>query len=488
MGLANRDLALTHHKARDHAHELVGIFRSLAPARRAGLHARRRARAQRAPALGGGPRARGPAHRLRGPAGSPPGARESRADAAEAVPRRGGAAAQPSVRGRRGSEASAARQRLDGRPAATPRARGPRRRARGRPAAPGDRTVMDGAAVVDPGARVDPSAELGSLCLSTRRRRRRRLRRSGWRRAREGADPRGTFAGGPRRRRRGDDPRGGLRRRLRRRSGRGCRVGAGAVIGDHVLLRERAQVGAESVVGHGGAVGAGVVIGRRARIQNNVVLAPGTVVEDDVFCGPNVTTTDNPLTGTTGARAARDAARPRLPDRRRGHRAPGRRRRRGRGRRRGLRRHAARPGAHGESRVPGARRARAVDAAEPASRPRRAVKPTATLPRRSAGADAQLRQRVLHERRARVRTGHALEAEAPVERVASSRRPGRRRSRPIRSGSSRWRCRGLPSGAPGTLQPPSPSSNEVAVVTAPSAVSFASSTNTPRPWTPTSLM
>ncbi len=31
MGVANRDLALKHHKARDHAHELVGVFRSLAP-------------------------------------------------------------------------------------------------------------------------------------------------------------------------------------------------------------------------------------------------------------------------------------------------------------------------------------------------------------------------------------------------------------------------------------------------------------------------
>ncbi len=31
MGVANRDLVLLHHKARDHAHELVGLFRSLAP-------------------------------------------------------------------------------------------------------------------------------------------------------------------------------------------------------------------------------------------------------------------------------------------------------------------------------------------------------------------------------------------------------------------------------------------------------------------------
>ena len=31
MGVANRDLVLTRHKARDHAHELVAVFRSLAP-------------------------------------------------------------------------------------------------------------------------------------------------------------------------------------------------------------------------------------------------------------------------------------------------------------------------------------------------------------------------------------------------------------------------------------------------------------------------
>ena len=55
----------------------------------------------------------------------------------------------------------------------------------------------------------------------------------------------------------------------------------------------------------------------------------------------------------------------------------------------------------------------------------------------------QVRRASAHQLGARVGAGHALEAEAPVERVAW-RRPARRRSRPTWSASSRWRWRGCP--------------------------------------------
>ena len=51
-------------------------------------------------------------------------------------------------------------------------------------------------------------------------------------------------------------------------------------------MRERARVGAGSVIGRGSAVDNDVVIGERVRVQTDVYLTAYSVVEDDVFVGP----------------------------------------------------------------------------------------------------------------------------------------------------------------------------------------------------------
>jgi acetyltransferase-like isoleucine patch superfamily enzyme len=95
----------------------------------------------------------------------------------------------------------------------------------------------------------------------------------------------------------------------------GSHIGAGAIIGDQAYVRERSRVGAASVIGRGSAVDNDVVIGDRVKVQTNVYVTGFTVVEDDVFLGPGVLTTnddamgrhdpDEQLSGATFRRACR---------------------------------------------------------------------------------------------------------------------------------------------------------------------------------------
>jgi acetyltransferase-like isoleucine patch superfamily enzyme len=73
----------------------------------------------------------------------------------------------------------------------------------------------------------------------------------------------------------------------------GARICAGAIVGDQAHVRERATLGPESVLGRGSALGSEARIGARVRIQTNVWLTSYTVVEDDVFVGPGVVTTND---------------------------------------------------------------------------------------------------------------------------------------------------------------------------------------------------
>jgi acetyltransferase-like isoleucine patch superfamily enzyme len=73
----------------------------------------------------------------------------------------------------------------------------------------------------------------------------------------------------------------------------GARIGAGAIVGDQAHVRERASVGAESVIGRGSAVGQDTTIGARVRIQTNGWITGFCLVEDDVFVGPGVVTTND---------------------------------------------------------------------------------------------------------------------------------------------------------------------------------------------------
>ena len=64
-------------------------------------------------------------------------------------------------------------------------------------------------------------------------------------------------------------------------------------MGDQVCVRERARIGADSVVGRGSMVDNDVRIGERVRVQSHVYLTAYSVVEDDVFLGPCAMTTND---------------------------------------------------------------------------------------------------------------------------------------------------------------------------------------------------
>lgn len=98
----------------------------------------------------------------------------------------------------------------------------------------------------------------------------------------------------------------------------GARIGARAIIGDQAQVRERAVIGERSVVGRGSCVDFDATVGARVLIQTGVYVTGGSVVEDDVFLGPGVTTSNDdtmgrhapgvPLAGPVFKRACRVGA------------------------------------------------------------------------------------------------------------------------------------------------------------------------------------
>jgi acetyltransferase-like isoleucine patch superfamily enzyme len=77
----------------------------------------------------------------------------------------------------------------------------------------------------------------------------------------------------------------------------GARIGHGAIIGDQAQVRERSAVGQRSVVGRGSCVDFEAVVGSRVLIQTSVYVTGGSVVEDEVFLGPGVVTTNDNAMG-----------------------------------------------------------------------------------------------------------------------------------------------------------------------------------------------
>ena len=178
----------------------------------------------------------------------------------------------------------------------------------------------------------------------------------------------------------------------------GARLGEGVIVGDQAYVRERVDDRrAARVIGRGARVD-NDMRDRRAREDPDRRLHHRVhdVVEDDVFVGPGVCTTNDDTMSRhdKSLRAARAGAPARVPGRRRRGATPRRRDRRGGVRRRGRGRHEGRPARAVVMGVPGARRARgarrgpagalALDA-PPAQRVARAATTSSACARSSTG-------------------------------------------------------------------------------------------------------
>lgn len=73
----------------------------------------------------------------------------------------------------------------------------------------------------------------------------------------------------------------------------GAALGAHVIVGDQAQIRERAVVGDRTVIGRGSTVDFATCVGDRVSIQTLVYLTAEGLVEDDVFIGPGVTTTND---------------------------------------------------------------------------------------------------------------------------------------------------------------------------------------------------
>jgi acetyltransferase-like isoleucine patch superfamily enzyme len=84
----------------------------------------------------------------------------------------------------------------------------------------------------------------------------------------------------------------------------GTVIGDEAIVGDQAQVRERSIVGPRTVIGRGSAIDNDVTLGARVKVQTNVYVTAFSVVEDDVFLGPGVSTTND----DTMSRHAKDYA------------------------------------------------------------------------------------------------------------------------------------------------------------------------------------
>jgi UDP-2-acetamido-3-amino-2,3-dideoxy-glucuronate N-acetyltransferase len=77
----------------------------------------------------------------------------------------------------------------------------------------------------------------------------------------------------------------------------GATVGDGCVVADQAHVRERTEIGPETVVGRGASVENEVLIGARVKLQTGAYVTAWSVVEDDVFVAPGVVLTNDPTAG-----------------------------------------------------------------------------------------------------------------------------------------------------------------------------------------------
>lgn len=73
----------------------------------------------------------------------------------------------------------------------------------------------------------------------------------------------------------------------------GAKVGVGTKIWHFAHVRSTATIGKNCNIGKDVYVDAEVVIGNNVKIQNGVSVYNGVTIEDDVFCGPHMTFTND---------------------------------------------------------------------------------------------------------------------------------------------------------------------------------------------------
>jgi UDP-2-acetamido-3-amino-2,3-dideoxy-glucuronate N-acetyltransferase len=88
----------------------------------------------------------------------------------------------------------------------------------------------------------------------------------------------------------------------------GTSIASGTIVGDQAFVRERSSIAEDSVIGRGSVLDNEVRVGARVRVQTNVYLAAFTTVEDDVFIGPGVTSTNDDTMGRHPPGAPLDGA------------------------------------------------------------------------------------------------------------------------------------------------------------------------------------
>jgi len=73
----------------------------------------------------------------------------------------------------------------------------------------------------------------------------------------------------------------------------GAKIGEGTRIWHFAHVRGTASIGKNCIIGKDVYIDADVVIGSNVKIQNGVSVYKGVTIEDDVFCGPHMTFTND---------------------------------------------------------------------------------------------------------------------------------------------------------------------------------------------------
>ncbi|MFW9907741.1 MAG: acyltransferase [Candidatus Thorarchaeota archaeon] len=73
----------------------------------------------------------------------------------------------------------------------------------------------------------------------------------------------------------------------------GAKIGRGTRVWHFAHVRGTAKIGENCIIGKGVYIDADVEIGNRVKIQNGVSVYHGVKIEDEVFCGPHMTFTND---------------------------------------------------------------------------------------------------------------------------------------------------------------------------------------------------